>query len=197
MFDTSHSSTLCSPGSRPSTSSVMAGMSPCPPWSGHAKTRGLAGLPSGGKNPVAVCALWWRWQVSTGRQDGADLGPFRYREVKYEDLVARPEEAVGDITSFLELPFAPEMLTYHEGKTRLEPGLSSKKAWLPPTPGLRDWRTHMSERDVALFEAIAGDLLSDLGYKQAINTTPPEIVEMAERCRGWWDLEMARRQGKR
>ena len=36
------------------------------------------------------------------------------------------------MAAFLELPFAPEMLTYHEGKTRHEPGLSAKKAWLPP-----------------------------------------------------------------
>src|SRR5207244_13256112 len=44
--------------------------------------------------------------------------------------------------------FRSEMLDYHVAKTRLQPGLSSKKAWLPPTPGLRDWQTQMAERDV-------------------------------------------------
>ena len=34
-----------------------------------------------------------------------------------------------------------------------------------PTPGLRDWRTQMSPEDIATFEALAGDLLADLGYE--------------------------------
>lgn len=153
------------------------------------------------EDPLAVCALWWRWHVATGRRDGAGLGPFRYREVKYEDLVARPDETLRGIATFLELPFAPEMLAYYVGKTRYAPGLSSKKAWLPPTPGLRDWRTQMGDRDVALFEAIAGDLLAELGYERAVDTTPPEIAAIAERYRRWWDSrwwdsEMAHRQAK-
>jgi hypothetical protein len=35
----------------------------------------------------------------------------------------------------------------------------------PPTRGVRDWRTQMSGEDVAAFEAIAGDLLGELGYE--------------------------------
>ena len=148
------------------------------------------------EEPVAVCALWWHWQVSTGMRDGAMLGPSRYLEVKYEELVARPEETLRSIVAFLGLPFAPEMLDFHVAKTRLQPGLSSKKAWLPPTPGLRDWQTQMTERDVELFEAIAGDFLSTLGYERAIRAISPETAVVAERCRRWWDCEMARRQAR-
>ena len=43
--------------------------------------------------PVAVCALWWQWQVRTGMRDGAVLGPSRYHEVKYEELVAARSDA--------------------------------------------------------------------------------------------------------
>lgn len=148
------------------------------------------------EEPVAVCALWWRWQVSTGMEDGKVLGPDRYREIKYEDLISRPDEILREITAFLELQFCPEMLDYHVGKTRYEPGLSAKKAWLPPTPGLRDWRTQMAERDVELFEAIAGDFLFALGYERGFNTISPRSAVVAERCRRWWDSEMARRQVK-
>jgi hypothetical protein len=77
-----------------------------------------------------------------------------YREVRYEDLVAGPRATVESLCLFLELPFAPETLAYHVGRQREEPGLSAKKAWLPPTRGLRDWRTQMSERDAAVFEAL-------------------------------------------
>jgi ATP-binding cassette, subfamily B, bacterial len=144
--------------------------------------------------PVAVCALWWRWQVSAGLRDGAELGPNHYYEVRYEDLVARPEEALRDMVAYLDLSFASQMVTYYEGKARYEPGISAKKAWLPPTVGLRDWRTQMSARDVELFEALAGDLLFNLGYERHFGAISPAIAKLAERCQQWWDSEIAQRE---
>ena len=144
------------------------------------------------EEPVAVSALSWRWMVTTGRRDGAALGPARYHEVHYEELVERAEEPLRRIARFLAIPFASEMLRYHEGKVRDHPGLTAKQAWLPPTPGLRDWRVQMRRRDLELFEAIAGDLLSDLGYERAFEEISPEISAVAERCRSWWQHEHAR-----
>jgi Sulfotransferase family len=149
------------------------------------------------EEPLAVCALWWRLQVSTGRTDAERLSPTRYFEVRYEDLVIRPDDTLQELTAFLELPFAPEMLAYYVGKLRPEPGLSAKKAWLPPTPRLRDWRAHMSPRDVQLFEALAGDLLSELGYKRVFDNISPEIATLSERYRNLWESERAQRPAKR
>lgn len=145
------------------------------------------------EEPVAVCALWWRWQVSTGQRDGVLLGPDKYCEVIYEDLVARSEETLRPVAAFLELPFAQEMLTYYEGKVQSKPGRSAKSAWLPPTPGLRNWRTQMKPRDVELFEALAGDLLSALGYERGFATISPTIAALAERYRRWWEAGPKRR----
>jgi hypothetical protein len=144
------------------------------------------------EEPVGVAALSWRWMTATGRRDGAELGASRYHEVRYEALVERPEQQLRALMTFLELPFASEMLRYHEGRIRNNPALSAKQAWLPPTRGLRDWRAQMRHRDVELFEAIAGDLLSELGYDRAFDEISPEIAAVAERCRGWWDAEAAR-----
>jgi hypothetical protein len=137
-------------------------------WATETKGPGKLGLWK--EEPVGVCALWWRRQVAAGRRDGAGLGPGTYREVRYERLVADPESELRGITTFLDLPYAPEMAAYHVGQTRSQPGLSAKSAWLPPTPGLRDWRSSMAEQDVELFEALAGDLLSSLGYERLIPT---------------------------
>ncbi len=146
------------------------------------------------EEPVAVCALWWRRNVSNGRRDGADLDRARYREVSYEQLVSCPEEALRDLAAFLELPFAAQMLDYHQGKTRDDPRLSAKSAWGPPTPGLRDWRAQMDHRDLELFEAIAGDLLSALGYERAFDAISPEIAAVAARCRTWWETKAERQE---
>jgi hypothetical protein len=144
------------------------------------------------EEPVAVCALWWRWHVRSGRQGSAALSQTQYCEVKYEDLVAQPEKILHALADFLDLPFAQEMLTYYVGKARNKPGLSAKKAWLPPTPGLRDWRAQMRERDVELFEALAGDLLTALGYERGVTTVSPHVIAVAEQCRQWWESAIKR-----
>lgn len=159
--------------------------------------KGPARLQLWSKEPVAACALWWQWQVSKGRHDGAKLGRDKYHEVKYEDLISFPKKELRDVTEFLALPFAPEMLAFHSGKQRSKPKLSAKKAWLPPTQGLRDWRTQMSARDVELFEAIAGDLLSTLGYERAFTAVSPSMLRVSKHCRDWWQTNMTRREATR
>ncbi|MFQ5570225.1 MAG: sulfotransferase [Rhodothermales bacterium] len=137
-------------------------------------------------DPLATCALWWRWQVSTGRQNGAALGSDRYFEVRYEDLVARPEAVLRAVTAFLHLPYSPNMPAFFEGKTRRRPGLSAKAAWLPATPGLRDWRAQMPKRDRTVFEALAGDLLAALDYEISGPPIPPDVEILAQKSRRWW-----------
>jgi hypothetical protein len=157
------------------------------------ETKGPGKLELWREEPVAVCALWWRRNVSRGRNDGPGLGAHRYREVRYETLVSNPVDELEKIAAFLDLPFAPEMAAYHVGRTRDEPGLSAKSAWLPPTPRLRDWRSAMSDRNVELFEALAGDLLAELGYGRATASISPSIAQVAERCNERWHAEMERR----
>lgn len=154
------------------------------------ETKGPGKLKLWREEPIAVCALWWRWLVGTGRRDGRVIGATRYCEVSYEELVRSPREHLQRITSFLDLPFDVKMLSYHRGKMRSSPGLSAKKAWLPPTPGLRDWRTQMSARDLELFEALAGDLLDELGYERSVVTVSPRTSVLARSCQEWWDATM-------
>ena len=64
------------------------------------------------------------------------------------------------------MPYADTMLEFHEGRTKTKPGLDAKRAWLPITSGLRDWRSEMPTEDLERFEAAAGDLLDELGYER-------------------------------
>jgi hypothetical protein len=147
------------------------------------------------ENPLAVCALSWRWHVTTGRRDGRDLGDI-YTEVLYEDIVGDAEPTLRVLAEAIGLPFAEEMLEFHRGRTRAEPGLSAKDAWLPPTPGLRDWRTQLAPSDLELYEALAGDLLSLLGYERAVEAVSPKTEALASLYREAWERELLER-GKR
>jgi hypothetical protein len=159
-----------------------------------ARLRGPARARLWEESPLAACALWWNWQVGSGRRDGPALGD-SYREVRYETLVAQPEETLRNLAEFLQLPFAPEMLSFHAGRTRTQPGLPTNKAWLPPTPGLRNWRTQMSAHDVELVEALTGDLLSEIGYERAFRKPSRESRTEAKAFRKRWARKIARREG--
>jgi hypothetical protein len=115
-------------------------------------------------DPVISTALYWKFSVSVGREAGESIGRSLYREVRYEALVSSPEHELEQTCRFLGLPYAEEMVRFHEGKTRRKPGRSSKAQWLPPTVGLRDWQTQLPASEVERIEATAGGLLRDLGY---------------------------------
>lgn len=140
---------------------------------------------------IAACALWWAERVEKGRRHGKKLGHSLYYELQYEELVTRPKASLRSLAHFLELPNAPEMLTYHVGKMNNKSGRSAKAAWLPPTSGLRDWRTEMDECDIELFEALAGDVLTATKYQRHTTTISPEIVNKVEYCLEWWQRERA------
>lgn len=140
-------------------------------------------------DPVATCALWWRWQAGTGQRDGRTLGKDLYLQLRYEDLVTSSEGELRTIARFLHLPYSEKMVNYHAGRTRNEPGLSAKSAWLPPVQGLRDWRREMSEEDIGVFEGIAGDLLRENGYECLERSPTKTVSRRIHKCLQWWESE--------
>jgi hypothetical protein len=121
-----------------------------------------------GPQTVEESAVRWRRSVRRGQRGGRRLGPDRYREVRYEALVADPEAQLRTLCGFLHLDWDDAMLRYHEQAedvitaTRFPD--AHQRLLLPPTPGLRDWRRDMAPHEVARFEAIAGPVLDELGY---------------------------------
>jgi Sulfotransferase family len=128
--------------------------------------------------PTLTAALWWERNVRLGREAAIFLPPGHYLEVRYEDLVSRADAECAAICSFLELPYDEAMLRFHEGRVNATPGLPTKRQWLPPMQGLRDWRTEMDAPELARFEAAAGALLEELGYPRG--AAAPRDKELAE-----------------
>jgi hypothetical protein len=101
-------------------------------------------------------------------------------EVRYEDLVDDPETALKQVCDHVELEWDAAMLEYH----RSDPAAAvPERNWghhsnlaKPPTKGLRDWRDTMLESDQELFEAIAGEELSALGFERRF----PDRTSMAK-----------------
>lgn len=108
-------------------------------------------------------AAAWRREVLAARRFGRE---HPYFELRYEDLVEEPEARLRDVCAFLGLEFEPKMLEYHR-EADLDITVDHVLLARPPVTTARKWREQMAGRDVELFEAIAGDALSELGYERA------------------------------
>ena len=114
------------------------------------------------RDAAGFACQWWA-EVVAARELGRRVGP-RYMELRYEQLVTEPEGSLRKVCDHVGLSFEPEMLDYAGSvDVTLQPHQQSLTR--PPTPGLRNWRTDMSARDVHEFERVAGDLLAELGYE--------------------------------
>jgi len=111
---------------------------------------------------AAGFAAQWATEVRAAQALGSRVAE-RYLEVRYEALVASPGEELRRICAFAGLEYDDAMLGY-VGQTESARKEHQRRLDEPPRVGVRDWRTEMPPEDVAAFEAVAGDLLRDLGY---------------------------------
>jgi Sulfotransferase family len=155
-----------------------------------------ADVPFGPKTFGQAAALW-RDRVRAGMRDGRPLGPDRYQEIHYERLVTDVEAETKALCDFLGVEFDPEILDYAE-KTRPDV-LPRAKAYNPnvtskPIANVRSWQEAMSPREIAVFEAIAGDTLEELGYERGAPKPGPATRLLATTSRV--GLPIARLHGK-
>jgi Sulfotransferase family len=133
-------------------------------------------------------ACLWREEVLDARALRRRLGSERVAEVRYEELVAEPQAVVRGICAFAEIPFEPVMLDY-VGAVDVSAKPHQQRLLRPPTTGVRSWREDMADNDVAAFEAVAGDLLGDLGYE--VTFEPRARNARAVAARAWYDTRLA------
>jgi hypothetical protein len=134
-------------------------------------------------DPVSTAALWWELNVRCGREAARTLDPKMYCEIRYESLIANPEQECRAISAFLGLPFDDAMLRHHDERPGRGPKVSAKRDWQPITTGMRDWRTEMSSDQVERFEAAVGELLDELGYPRLVPPSKNRNLEDAGRTR--------------
>ncbi len=122
-----------------------------------------------GFDDLFECALAWREQVEWVRRIGGILGPARYAEVRYEDLVAEPETELRRLTDFLGVSWQPAMLEYHRDVKRSVPD-SKRHIWpMLDKPPQKDnagrWKREFSRGERIGFEKRARSMLLAMGYE--------------------------------
>ena len=115
---------------------------------------------------VAEYACRWRSQVGRARRFGSTIGPDRYVELRYEDLVQEPERRLREVCDRIGLTFEDSMLEYYRDAD-VSTLVNHRRLAEPPSPSARTWREAMRADDVERVEAVAGELLDELGYDRA------------------------------
>ena len=113
----------------------------------------------------------WYEMTAKAIEDGPALLGENYTEVRYEDLLGRPEEEVGRLLRFLDANDARETVQRCIEKSSFEQTTKRKRGREDSTAFLRkgvagDWKNVFTERDKEIFKEVAGDLLIKLGYEK-------------------------------
>jgi hypothetical protein len=143
-----------------------------------------------GPDSVEEAARRWRRKLERARAQAPGLP--HYTEVRYEDLVERPEPTLRGVCEYLELGWDPAMLEYHRhaaeriaaiarprerpGREPIPEGYGPSIHTLTSEPPRQErvgrWRTEMSPEDRAAYERTAGELLARLGYEVGARQAP-------------------------
>ena len=123
-----------------------------------------------------VCASWlkfawlgngyqaghvWKAAIQEWREAQAHIDPANMIEIRFENLIQNVEPELERLCTFLGRDYDDAMLRYHENSTYspIDPNQAGK------------WQTGLDQRDLRLFESVAGDELESQGY--ARSDAPP------------------------
>ena len=148
--------------------------------------------------PIAKAAHRWQHHLRRARRQGGNVD--HYLELRYEAMVSDPEGSLRQVCEFIELPWDPVMLDYHQRSAdrlaELDRDIPAMGERLPrsaesrmalherttkpvDTTAIGKWRSGLSEEELIDFERTAGDLLLELGYEPATSAAQEAVAKNA------------------
>ena len=122
-------------------------------------------LPWDKDRSLLAAGLYWEWIVRMGRENGRRLGS-RYIEVRYEDLVERPEAPLKAIGSFLQHDLDYGRIQQSSIGSVKKPLTSFKEDLVEGhfSPVGR-WKDKFPGSQLSQFEQLIGRYLMEMGYE--------------------------------
>lgn len=112
----------------------------------------------------------WSYRVGKGRTDGRKLYRERYLEIRYEDLLDKPEEKLSLILQLLEARRGEPVVercvragSFERLSQRSQGEEDASSFYRKGVAG--DWKGVFTERDREIYESIAGEQLAAMGYE--------------------------------
>jgi hypothetical protein len=120
-------------------------------------------------------ARHWRLLVGRAIQDGPAMLGSNYTEVRYEDLLERPNEEVERLLGFLGASADRNVVEHCVSSASFEKlSKGRERGEEDPSSFYRkgiagDWKNHFTEEDKRIFKEEAGELLICLGYEKDLD----------------------------
>jgi hypothetical protein len=117
----------------------------------------------------------WNARVGKTVEDGPALLGSNYTEVRYEDLLERPNEEVGRLARFLGADARQKAVRQAVGSASFERLSKGRERGREDTSSFYrkgiagDWKNHFTERDKEIYKEEAGELLIRLGYETELD----------------------------
>ncbi|MGD9507178.1 MAG: sulfotransferase [Geminicoccaceae bacterium] len=132
-----------------------------------------------GPKSMATAAERWMSFVGAARAIGERIGPERFVEIRYEDLLAAPEATITGILRLIGEPFDPAVLNFHERRRPVGTDPVNDRNIQKPLQAANSgkWEAEVGRHEIEVFEAIAGSMLDMCGYQRATAALPMTAAE--------------------
>lgn len=144
---------------------------------GRAIASSVLNLDWGGLHTIPQIAQWWVRQIGYGLAAENYLGKAISKQVKYENLLLKPEETLKEICTFIGINYQVKMLKGNDYKvpsyTESQHKLIGTK---PDSKQITIWKKRLSSRQIEIFESSTQDILSYLGYTPEFGTNAIPIT---------------------
>lgn len=117
---------------------------------------------------LLVAGLYWEWLVLKGRLFGHAIGS-DYLELRFEDLLSRPNEQLAKIGVFIDHDLDPVRVRQRAIGSVRDPNTSFREEFHSKTSfdPVGRWRRSLSREEIATLERLIGATLTSLGYALA------------------------------
>jgi hypothetical protein len=133
-----------------------------------------------GPNAIIKAARWWLDAVAYGLALETLLEEDQITRVRYEDLVCAPEETLSHLCDHLGMDYQPQMV---QADGFRPPHYTVRQHTLigkgPDAGRATRWETHLTPRQVEIFESLTHDFLNYLGYplRYGLKARPTSFAE--------------------
>lgn len=121
-----------------------------------------------GPKTIYSAAKHWSHCLSKIEIIKSSIHKERFHELRYEELIEKPEHSLSAVCEFLNERYLPEMLDFYKNPVHYEINVYDKEHINISKPLMKEnisrWQRNMSKQDIRIFESIGSSELNGFGY---------------------------------
>lgn len=136
-----------------------------------------------GEKHIYFLARQWKQDQEECFKLKNEIAPERIFELSYERLTAEPEDTVRELCTFLGIAYTANMLQYYTSSTSIATAASGEMWSNVAKPIMHNntskFLKSFTPEELEIFELVAGDTLTKLGYPVYTLQNRPELISEA------------------